>query len=187
MKLMLYCTMIVSSCHQTYLRQCAIDTLHSAHQGTSLMESRARATVFWPRLTVDIDKSRAKCNDCIKNAPSQPRLPPVLPTPPSTPFEKIVADYCDYAGTHYLVVADRPSGWPEVYKSRPGSPQSGAEGLQSCLRNLFATYGVPEELSSDGGPEFKAHSTEHFLSKWGVHHRISSAFHPQSTAELRWL
>jgi hypothetical protein len=48
------------------------------------------------------------------------------------------------------------------------------------LRSLFATFGVPDELSSDGGPEFTAGLTKDFLESWGVRHRISSAYHPQS-------
>jgi hypothetical protein len=72
------------------------------------------------------------------------------------------------------------SGWVEIYRSPVGSPQSGAEGLIACLRAVFATFGVPEMLSSDGGPEFTASKTESFLSRWGVHHRVSSASFPQS-------
>ena len=49
-----------------------------------------------------------------------------------------------------------------------------------CLRNYFARFGVPTELSSDGGPEFVADKTEKFLERWGVHHRSSSAYNPQS-------
>ena len=30
----------------------------------------------------------------------------------------------------------------------------------------FATYGIPDELSSDGGPKFIAHTTRSFLSDW---------------------
>ena len=45
---------------------------------------------------------------------------------------------------------------------------------------MFATFGVPEELSSDGGPEFAAGETELFLKKWGVRHRVSSAYFAQS-------
>ena len=107
-------------------------------------------------------------------------MPPAPPQIPSTPFESAVADFFDLDGQHYLVVADRLSGWPDVFKCKPGSPQSGSKGLVSCLINCFACYGVPVELSSDGGPEFTASTTQSFLSRWGVTHRLSSAHHPQS-------
>ena len=36
------------------LRHIVLSALHAAHQGTSAMERRARATVFWPGMTRDI-------------------------------------------------------------------------------------------------------------------------------------
>ena len=162
------------------LRPQVISTLHAAHQGVSTMEARAQQTVFWPGMTADIADARATCKDCIANAPSQPRLPPAEAKFPTTPFEAIVADFFKCAGYHYLAIADRLSAWTEVFKCVPGSPQSGAEGLIGCLRNCFARFGVPEELSSDGGPEFTASATKKFLHQWGVQHRGSSAYNPQS-------
>ena len=55
-----------------------------------------------------------------------------------------------------------------------------------ALRKLFATFGVPTELTSDGGPAFTAKSTEEFLHRWGVRHRLSSSYLPSSNgrAEL---
>ena len=72
------------------------------------------------------------------------------------------------------------SGWSEILSTLSGSSLSGARGLISCLRSFFSTFGVPEELASDGGPEFKADATAEFLHRWGVKHRLSSAYHPQS-------
>ena len=144
------------------------------------MEARARCTVFWPGMTADIHQIRDTCPDCIRHAPSQPRQPPAPPSIPSTPFESIASDFFQLSGHHYLVIADRLSGWPEVFKSPPGSPQSGAHGLISCLINYFARFGVPEELSSDGGPEFTASATEDFLKRWNIRHRLSSSYLPQS-------
>ena len=157
-----------------------LETLHSAHQGVSAMESAARAIVFWPGMSADISKTRANCKECAKNAPSQAAMPSTPATPPTTPFEAIFADYFDFAGHHYLAVGCRLSGWAELYSTPSGSLKSGSSGLTASLRSFFATFGVPLELASDGGPEFMAGATQEFLRRWGVKHRVSSAYHPQS-------
>ncbi|XP_010780048.1 uncharacterized protein [Notothenia coriiceps] len=61
-----------------------------------------------------------------------------------------------------------------------GTALAGSAGLVQHLRSFFATFGVPEELSSNGGPEFKASHTEDFLRLWHVRHRVSSVSFPQS-------
>ena len=167
------------------LRKRVLQDLHYAHQGISAMEQRARAIVYWPGMTADIQSTRESCSECNRNAPSQAATPPISTSIPSTPFESVFADFFDYCGRHYLVVGDRLSGWVEVYSSTSGTHLSGAIGLIKHLRCLFATFGVPEELSSDGGPEFTAGCTEKFLRKWGVKHRLSSAYFPQSNGRVK--
>ena len=162
------------------LRPRALEVLHSAHQGVSAMEDRARGIVYWPGITYDIQITRNSCTDCCKNAPSQASLPAMVPEIPSTPFESIFADFFEASGYHYLVAGDRLSGWVEVYSSPVGSSRAGSSGLIAHLRTLFATFGVPLTMSSDGGPELSATTTTDFLTRWGVHHRKSAAYHPQS-------
>ena len=162
------------------LRRRVLQHLHAAHQGTSTMEQRARAMVYWPGMSKDIRETREGCADCNRNAPSQATTPPLPSPPPSTPFEAVFADFFDYGGRHYLVVGDRLSGWVEVFGSTAGTNLAGAAGLIRHLRSFFATFGVPEELSSDGGPEFTAGCTKAFLHLWGIRHRVSSAYFPQS-------
>ena len=99
------------------LRPRALEVLHSAHQGVSSMEDRARSVVYWPGITHDIQLTRSNCADCCKNAPSQAPLPAAAPEIPSTPFESIFADFFEIGGYHYLVVGDRLSGWVEVLSS----------------------------------------------------------------------
>ena len=164
----------------TSLRHQILLILHSAHQGVSSMEQRAKGIAYWPGISQDIQRIRAQCYECNRNAPSQAAPPPTPCSPPSTPFEQIFADFFTYAGHHFLVVGDRLSGWTEILSATSGTNVSGASGLVRHLRTFFGTFGVPEELSSDGGPEFTAHITQEFLKCWGIRHRKSSVAFPQS-------
>ena len=131
-------------------------------------------------MSKDIRTTREGCADCNRNAPSQAATPPLPSPPPSTPFESVFADFFKYGGHQYLVVGDRLSGWVEVSGSPASNTLAGAAGLVRHLRSFFATFGVPEELSSDGGPEFTAGSIQAFLRLWGIRHRVSSVHFPQS-------
>ena len=86
-------------------------------------------------------------------------------------------------GNKYLVIVDRFSNWISVHTVKTGA---GADALVKMLRTFFLTYGVSSELASDGGLEFVSSTTQKFLREWGVHHRLSSAYHPHSNqrAEL---
>ena len=162
------------------LRHRIIENLHSAHQGVSSMFSRAQAVVFWPGMTAEIEEARNQCRTCHRNAPSQAKLPPTAPKLPTTPFQMIYADYFQLIAKHYLIIGDRLSGWTEVVKADPGTSSSGSKGLCEALRRIFLSFGVPEEISSDGGPEFVSAEAEDFYQRWGVSHRLSSAYFPQS-------
>ena len=64
---------------------------------------------------------------------------------------------------------------------------AGSRGLVEALKEHFATFGIPDKLAMDGGPEFIAGETQSFLKRWGTKHSLSSAYisHSNCWAEAR--
>eukprot|EP00795_Rhopilema_esculentum_P012576 gene12576-3275_t len=52
------------------------------------------------------------------------------------------------------------------------------------LRYIFASYGLPEELVSDNGPQFVSEDFEMFLKRNGIKHTLIPPYHPASNDVL---
>ena len=156
------------------LRPEVLDHLHSAHHGVTKMLARANQSVFWPGLQADVTAHRAACKACTVRAPSNPAPPPSDPVQPDFPFSHVVADFFQVDAT-YLAMADRYSNWLSVFKlKKDDSPH-----LIEALRQYFSRWGVSKDLTSDGASVFVSSLTKGFLDRWGVRHRVASAYYPR--------
>ena len=76
-----------------------------------------------------------------------------------------------------MIYADRLTGFIELtYFS--GSTASST--IVNTFREFFHRWGVPEEISLDGGPNLASNEVKSWLKQWGVSIRLSSAYYPQS-------
>ena len=165
------------------LRERSLRVLHAAHQGIEGMKARASNSIYWPGLNVAIKQVRDGCNICNKIAPSQPREPIQLISPPAYPFQHVCMDAFEISGKHYLAAVDRYSGWLMIFHVRC-HPQS--RHVIDSLRSIFSNYGAPDTLFTDGGLPFQGQEVQQFLNTWKVKHVTSSASYPQGNgrAEL---
>ena len=168
------------------LRQEILESLHAAHQCVVSMTSRAQTNFIWPGISLDIQETRDLCSTCNNNAPSNPRHEPEEPRIPSMPFESVCMDFFKLEGWQYLVMVDRLSGWSEVRRAKVGTDTAGSKGVITAMREVFGTFGVPREISTDGEGPFTADETRDFYDRWGIKFTLSSAHHPISNgrAEL---
>ena len=165
----------------TDLRPEILETLHSGHAGVTTMLERASQALFWPSLKQDLITLRSNCQDCIFMAPSNPAPPPEQPVHPDFPFSHICMDFFQADHT-YLAMVDRYSNWLSVFQLA----KDDSANIIHVLRQYFARWGVAKEITSDGAPVFTSSAMGDFLNRWGVKHRVSSAYYPRANkrAEL---
>ncbi|GJY41313.1 putative nucleotidyltransferase, ribonuclease H [Tanacetum coccineum] len=83
-------------------------------------------------------------------------------------------------GNKYILVAvDYVSKWVEAQ----ALPTNDARVVVKFLRSLFARFGVPKALISDRGTHFCNSQLEKALQRYGVTHKLSTAYHPQSNGQ----
>ena len=98
-----------------------------------------------------------------------------IQTVTSTPMEAISINLGKQAGVHYLIGADRYSGWPFVTKLSSLVTQA----ITSSLDDWFLEHGRPQRIRSDGGSQFRTEFEEWCESRNIVHEK-SSAYHHES-------
>ena len=157
------------------MRLDVLDRIHKAHQGIVKCRERAKASVWWPGLSKQLEEVVNKCLSCIKervNA-AEPEIPSDLP---DRPWQKVAADLFELKGQPYLLVTDYFSRYVEVARlSRTTSPD-----VVVHLRSIFTRHGIPDQLFSDNGPQFSASSFAKVAEEYGFTHITTSPRYPQA-------
>ena len=52
------------------------------------------------------------------------------------------------------------------------------------VSNIFSRFGCPRAIISDGGSHFTNSHFRSLLRKYGVHHRVTTPYHPQANGQI---
>ncbi|GKA69074.1 reverse transcriptase domain-containing protein [Tanacetum coccineum] len=84
-------------------------------------------------------------------------------------------------GNKYILVAvDYLSKWVEA----KALPTNDARVVVKFLKSLFARFGTPRAIISDHGIHFCNDQFAKVMLKYGVTHRLSTAYHPQTSGQV---
>ncbi|XP_031349119.1 uncharacterized protein K02A2.6-like isoform X1 [Photinus pyralis] len=154
-----------------------LNELHITHAGIVKMKSIARSYVWWPLIDADIERVAKQCVICNKFKPNPPLAEVLAYKQAKQVFERIHVDFFGpVRNKMFLVVLDACSRWPEVIEMCSTTSLATIE----ALRSIFARYGLPDQLVSDNGPQFRSYEFENFCRNNGIKHTLTPPFHPAS-------
>nr|GEZ65204.1 reverse transcriptase domain-containing protein [Tanacetum cinerariifolium] len=85
------------------------------------------------------------------------------------------------SGNKYIIVAvDYLSKWVEA----KALPTNDARVVVKFLKSLFSRFDTPKAIISDRGTHFCNDQFSRVMTKYGVTHRLSTAYHPQTSGQV---
>ena len=140
-------------------------------------------------MAADANRQAKHCDQCQRHAPvSKLPLENLKSISPPWPFRKWGIDIAGKfpmppgQKVFFLVVTDYFSKWVE------------AEALNRIsdlqIRKFMWTYvithfGVPHEIVTDNGPQFRSHNFKEFCKDWGIKLTFATPRHPQSNGQAK--
>ncbi|GKC44852.1 reverse transcriptase domain-containing protein [Tanacetum coccineum] len=172
----------------------AFDILKACHEGPTGGHHSANLTVkkvfdagfFWPTIYRDAHTMIKSCDTCQRQGKiSQRDEMPQNAIQVCEIFDVWGIDFMgpfpSSRGNKYILVAvDYLSKWVEA----KALPTNDARVVVKFLKSLFARFGTPRAIISDRGTHFCNDKFAKVMSKYGVTHRLATAYHPQTSGQV---
>ncbi|KAD4983021.1 hypothetical protein E3N88_19692 [Mikania micrantha] len=181
------------------LRRCVsrkegLDILRHCHEGLTGGHHGHHSTAqkvfdcgfYWPSVVKDALEFVKKCDSCQRTGNISSR--DEMPQNPIQVLEVFDVWGIDFVGpfplskgNRYILVAiDYVSKWVEAQ----ALPTNDARVVLKFLKKLFSRFGTPRALISDRGTHFCNTMLEKALQRYGVTHRLATAYHPQTSGQV---
>ncbi|GJQ89951.1 reverse transcriptase domain-containing protein [Tanacetum coccineum] len=186
-------------CADQVIRRCvagqeAIDILTACHSGPTKGHYGANYTAikvfdsgfYWSTIYRDAHDLVTRCDTCHRQGKISQR--DEMPQNSIQVCEIIDVWGIDFMGPfpssrgnkYILVAVDYLSKWVEA----KALPTNDARVVCKFLKSLFARFGAPRAIISDRGTHFCNDQFAKVMLKYGVTHRLSTAYHPQTSGQV---
>nr|GEU30155.1 reverse transcriptase domain-containing protein [Tanacetum cinerariifolium] len=181
-------------CHCVHGQE-VIDILKACHEGPTGGHHGANLTgkkvfdvgFFWPSIYQDAHDMIKSCDTCQRQGKiSQRDKMPQNAIQVCEIFDVWGIDFMgpfpSSKGNKYILVAvDYLSKWVEA----KALPTNDARVVVKFLKSLFSRFGTPRPIISDHGTHFCNDQFTRVMIKYGVTHRLTTAYHPQTSGQIK--
>ncbi|GJZ29253.1 reverse transcriptase domain-containing protein [Tanacetum coccineum] len=190
----IYADQIICRC---VFGQEAIEILKACHEGLTGGHHSANITAwkvfdagfFWPTIYKDAYELIKSCDACQRQGKISHR--DEMPQNAIQVYEifdvwgiDFMGPFPSSRGNKYILVAvDYLSKWVEA----KALPTNDARAVVKFLKSLFSRFGAPRAIISDRGTHFCNDKFDRVMPKYGVTHRLSTAYHPQTSGQVEAL
>nr|GEY21678.1 reverse transcriptase domain-containing protein [Tanacetum cinerariifolium] len=158
------------------------------HHGVNLTAKKIfDASFFWPTIYKDAHEFVKNCDSCQRKGKfSQRDEMPQNSIQICEIFDvwgiEYMGSFPSLRGNKYILVAvDYLSKWVEA----KALPTNDARVVCKFLKSLFARFGSPRAIISDRDTHFCNDQFTKVMLKYGVTHRLSTAYHPQTSGQVK--
>nr|GEW03292.1 reverse transcriptase domain-containing protein [Tanacetum cinerariifolium] len=160
----------------------------SRHHGANLTAKKIfDAGFFWPTIYKDAHEFVKNCDSCQRQGKISQR--DEMPHNSIQTCEIFDVWGIDFIGPfpssrrnkYILVAVDYLSKWVEA----KAFPTNDAHVVCKFLKSLFARFGSPRAIISDRGTYFCNDQFSKVILKYGVTHRLSTAYQPQTSGQVK--
>nr|GEX94135.1 reverse transcriptase domain-containing protein [Tanacetum cinerariifolium] len=157
------------------------------HHGTNFTAKKVfDVNFFWPTIYRDAHNLVKSCDSCQRQGkiPQRDEMPQNVIQVCEIFYVwglDLMGPFPSSRGNKYILVAvDYLSKWVEA----KALPTNDARVVVKFLKSLFARFGTPRAIISDRGTHFCNDKFAKVMYKYGVTHRLATAYHPQTSRQM---
>ena len=124
------------------LRPDMLQVIHEGHLGRDKCKARARVSLYWPLMGVDIEEVVGRCAVCQKYRAANQKEPLIPHSVPALRWQQVALDIMTHKGKDYLVAVDYLSKFPEIALLE----RKTAACVIMHLKSMFARHGIADHL-----------------------------------------